>query len=223
MPPACQVFGYHAGEQDRIRHSHQAIQSFNEQAFGLVFGFNARETERLTEARQYDIAPRIGIYPLDVWGWDRQRCLDYIKQVLGITWVRSRCCFCPFNRLTADDIERHRQHPEELAEALLIEFIALAMNPRATLYPKRSLYKVATAHQLHRGLQLFDDHLAHCEWGYYRVRRLYHMKAGDPHQKGLTDRAVERLATGTRAAMMREFTANTGGLTVERHHHHLYA
>lgn len=217
------VLNYNASEGRRIRESDSIIDDYNRKLFGLVFNFNSTESTRLREAKRYDVAPRIGIYPLELWGWSRQDALDYIAKHLGITWVRSRCSFCPFNRLTEDDLERHKNFPEELAEALFIEFVALAFNFRSTLYRNRSLYEIAVEHDMKLGLQLFDRKIEDCRWSLYRVRRIYHPKDGDPTKKGKTDRAVERLETGTRAEMAGEFTRRARGLMVERHHNHLYA
>jgi hypothetical protein len=217
------AFGYNADETSRIKESDAAIAQYNQKNYASVFGFNADEVHRLREAKQYDIAPRIGIYFLELWGWSRQTAYDYIKKHTGIGWPRSRCSYCPFNSLTESDIERHRAHPAELADALLVEHIALAINPRSTLYPKSSLYEIAVGHDLSAGLKLFDAHVDSCEHSFYRVRRIYYPKKGDVTKKGTTDRAVERLATGTRAEMQREFTRQAKGLLVERHLNHLYA
>lgn len=218
------AFSYNSNEGSRISESDAAIAKLNEHyGYGLAFAFNRDEQSRITEAKTYDIAPRVGIYPLELWGWSRERCLDYIRERLGVLWHRSRCSFCPFNSLTASDIERHKLYPEELSNALLIEYIALAMNPRATLYKTRSLYEIAVEHQMSEGLRLFDEQVKAAAWSLYRVRRIYNAKGGDPHKKGQTDRCVERLDTGTREAMQRAFQEKAKGLLVESHRLHLYA
>jgi hypothetical protein len=35
--------------------------------------------------------------------------------------MKSACYFCPFNALKADAIERHKAHPEQVADALMLD------------------------------------------------------------------------------------------------------
>lgn len=221
---ACGVaFGYNADESRRIAESEAALAKLNAHYFGLVFGYNRDEQHRLTEAKTYDIAPRIGIYPLENWQWDRERCNAYIREQLGISWVRSRCTWCPFNSLTQQDLDRFRMYPTHLADALLIEYIALAMNPRATLYRNRSLYEVAVKHEMHEGLSLFDAEIKTRPYSLYRVRRIYNPKGKDTSKKGQTDRCVEKLESGTRDEMAVAFNKKSKGLLVESARGHVYA
>lgn len=217
------VFGYNSGEQRRIRESDAALDKINDHYFFLVFGFNKDEQKRLTEAKTYDIAPRVGVYPLELWGWNREQCLDYIQKTLGVRWTRSRCSWCPFNSLTQDDIERFRLYPVELYNALVIEYIALAMNPRATLYRNRSLHEIAVEHKMQEGLRMFEEHITTCVHSLYRIRRIYNAKGGDPKKKGLANRCVEKLDTGTRSRMQAAFQKKAKGLLVERQRLHVYA
>jgi hypothetical protein len=73
------------------------------------------------------------------WDWTRARCVDYIREKIGVTWRKSACVYCPFNALKNDAIDRHLEHPEQVADALVIEHMSMALNPRGTLYKGRSL------------------------------------------------------------------------------------
>ena len=98
-----------------------------------------------------------------------------------------------------DAIERHRRHPAQVADAILLELLSLSLNPRGTLYPKRSLIKITLASGDLKTTSAFKDLLQGSEWSVYRVRRIYHaLKAdgvSDPKKKGTADRAVEQLHT----------------------------
>jgi hypothetical protein len=56
--------------------------------------------------------------------------------------MKSACYFCPFNALKADAIERHKAHPEQVADALMLEHVCLSLNPRGTLYRDKSLIQI---------------------------------------------------------------------------------
>lgn len=50
-----------------------------------VVGFAAEERRRIERDRTYTSQARTPWYPLaDDWGWDRNRCLDYLHSVYGI-------------------------------------------------------------------------------------------------------------------------------------------
>src|SRR5205809_3926922 len=119
------TFGYNCAETSRVADSEAAITA------RVTFGFNSDELDRVADAQTYDSLMRIGHYPLVEWGWDRPRCLSYIQEVLGVDWEKSACSFCPFARINDALIARQRRFPEQTAEAMLLERVALAMNPRA--------------------------------------------------------------------------------------------
>jgi hypothetical protein len=50
--------------------------------------------------------------------------------------------YCPFNPLRDDAIERHQDHPDQVADAMAMEHMSLALNPRGTLYKSRSLIQI---------------------------------------------------------------------------------
>ena len=174
------AIGYNAEETGRIARS--------EYAFGerIAFGFNADERNRISRSCEYNTLSREAFYPLLEWGWDRPACIDYILSVLGVTWKKSACVYCPFNALRDDAIERQREHPHQVADAMRIEHLSLALNPRATLYKGRSLIQITVEAGNDVAVDAYRKNIESEEWALYRVRRIY-------SGKGKADRAVEKL------------------------------
>jgi hypothetical protein len=197
------AFGYNAEENSRIEKSERAIA--NRQPVRIAFGFNSDEGNRISKAQKYDTSWRRGWYPLaHEWGWNRDACARYLKEVTGEDWPKSACTYCPFNSLKAGGIERMRRFPQHVAEALALEHQSLALNPRGTLYRDKTLQSIIAGDEQTEALTIFRRRLEETEYALYRVRRIY--KA-----PGHADRAVERLETGTHAEMLERFrqTAST--------------
>ena len=173
------AIGYNADEKKRIAKSEY---NFKER---IAFGFNADETGRIGRSCEYNTLSREAFYPLLDWGWSRQACVDYIREKLGVTWHKSACVFCPFNALKDEALERHRRHPERVADALMLEHMSLALNPRGSLYKNKSLIQIAAQSGNNLALQYYRDELGIRKWALYRVRRMY-------SKKGRADRCVER-------------------------------
>jgi hypothetical protein len=216
--PLRHFFGYNADETSRIDKSEVATASRNAldreapiRAHRMVFGFNADEIERIERGRAYDTPRRISEYPLREWGWTRLRCLDYIKRMIGVVWKKSACVFCPFNALKADGMARMRQFPDRVAHALLLEHISLSMNLRGTLYRKGSLRSIVEQDGNVSALARFKERLDAAEFALYRVRRIY-------SKKGKADRAVERVMSGPRPEVEREFDKVSRGLARRTQH-----
>jgi hypothetical protein len=178
--PARHAFGYNADETERVARSQAALER-------IAFGFNRDESDRVARSMCYNTPTRTAFYPLVEWGWNRSACLEYILSKLGVVWNRSACVFCPFNALSASAIARHSEHPEEVGDALMIEHVSLALNPRATLYRDRSLIQIAIESGNRPALDMYQRKLANQRWAVYRVRRIY-------SRKGKADRAVQRAA-----------------------------
>lgn len=183
-----------------------------------VFGFNADEQARADRAQKYDGPHRTSVFPLIEWAeralafavafpyhaaafvllvarvGSREWCLWYIFEWFGVWWEKSACVYCPFNseasKQTDRGMARLAAHPEETAEALMLEHMSLAMNPRGLLYAKLALRQIAPAYA--RGI--YEGRLDAVEWRLYRVRRVY-------SRKGKADRCVEVQHRGTRARM----------------------
>ena len=102
-----------------------------------VMGFEAAETRRATRDAGYDTAQRTGSYPLIAWGWDRRACEDYIRSVTGADWPKSACTYCPFALCNTAGRERvlaaYRAEPAAGVQALVLEHIAVSLNPRQGL------------------------------------------------------------------------------------------
>ena len=213
------AIGYNAEETRRIAKSEYAFAAREIREVRMGFGFNVDEKRRIEQASEYDglrgrtsgprrieadheSAPitRTAIYPLMDWGWTRQHCLDYLQQTFGVVWQRSCCTFCPYgctkqNRLLL--VERFRRHPEQTADALMLEYVSLALNPRSMLYCTKSLYDVVEAAEISEALTLFRARLNSSQWAVYRVRRIFNAKQGGDSataSKGTVQRAVEKLA-----------------------------
>ena len=122
------------------------------------------------------------------WGWNRARCEQYLRDVFGVEWKKSACVYCPFTPLRGAALERHREHPEAVADAMLLEHLSLALNPRATLYRDRSLIQITRDDRNQKATDGYESCLAALPWAIYRVRRIY-------SGLGKADRAVERLTT----------------------------
>jgi hypothetical protein len=174
------AFGYNAEERKRISRSEHASRE------RIAFGFNADETRRIDRSCEYNTLTRQAFYPLLEWNWTRARCIDYIREELGVTWRKSACVYCPFNSLRNEALERHLEHPVQVADALLLEHVSMALNPRATLYKGSSLIQIATKTGNDEALNAYLQRIASLRWAQYRVRRIY-------SRKRQADRAVERL------------------------------
>jgi hypothetical protein len=215
--PAFHAFGYNAAETKRVEKSIAA------EARRVAFGFNVNEQKRIERTRLYDSPLRTSIFPLVEWGWTREDCLDYyhhLKQQLGVLWKKSACVYCPFNKLNQDAIERHKEHPAQVADALALEHMSLSLNPRGTLYPGRSLVQITEASGNRNAMNLFRSELDSTGWAVYRVRRLYYAakdKSGKVHpgKKGTAIRAVERLSEAIPRARALERLRELAHLTHE--------
>jgi hypothetical protein len=185
------AFGYNAEEPKRVEKSEAASRARN-----VAFGFNVEELGRVAKAQQYDHAQRYAFYPLVEWGWTRQYCLDYIKETLGVIWRKSACVYCPFahNKQNLVQLQaRHIAHPQQTAEALMLEHMSLALNPRGSLYRAETLKTMTVRAGNSAALQEFERMQESGSWAIYRVRRIYGAKAGSVEpKKGTVQRAVEK-------------------------------
>jgi hypothetical protein len=205
------ALGYNAEEQSRIAKSERAFAKRVPAPVRMAFGFNCDEESRIVRAAKYDTTLRKGFYPLFEWKWTRDRCLQYLKDLTGVTWPKSCCVYCPFQSLREDTIARMRQFPEQVAEALLLEHQSLCLNPRGSLYRDRTLLSVVIENHHAEALRYFMERLGAAEYALYRVRRIY-------KRPGKADRAVQKLETGRRAEMAACFERISSGLDVRVEH-----
>lgn len=223
------AFGYSADEPKRVAKSEEAIRVRN-----VAFGFSADETGRVARAAEYDSPKRRGFYPLAEWGWTREDCVAYIRTRTGITWAKSACLACPFAHNKANLVQlqaRHIEHPYQVAAALMLERMSLALNPRGQTYRAETLKTMTTRAGNEEALELFESMLDVAEWTIYRVRRLYGAKAGTasevPAKKGTVQRAVEKghilpSELAARAELHRRAHAAGWELVVENDIHYAY-
>ncbi len=194
------TFGYNADELNRAAKSDKAM------AARVTFGFNSAELDRVAKGQKYDISYRVSHYPLVIWGWDRQKCLDYIYEKLGVIWKKSACRFCPFARTTAELLNRQKQYPSETAESMFTERLSLAMNQQGRIYKSQPLYQIVIDSGNTAAIEAFKTRINDVPWAIYRVRRIYKAKAiregegkhrrvvsHNPNKKGTADRCVEKL------------------------------
>jgi len=217
--PARHAFGYNADETARVAKSDAASLR------RIAFGFNAEERGRIEKALSYDTALRQSFYPLVEWGWTRQDCIDYLRSKLGVTWRKSACVQCPFNALKDDALARNREHPEQVAEAMMLEHLSLSLNPRGTLYRNQSLIEITDTSGNELASTNYRRQLDQAEWAIYRVRRIYQAgkdKSGrvDLNKKGIAYRAVEQQTSGLRRATavgaLRDLATNQDTIVEQR-------
>jgi hypothetical protein len=207
--PVYHVFGFNADEVSRTTKSDYHIARHNAdkgipapKAPLMVFGFNSEEIGRTDRAMRYDGPSRTGHYPLDEWGWNRQKCIDYIQERSGILWRKSHCSFCPFCAEAAKGephaVARWAESPEQTARGMLVEYNSLCFNPRGHLYRDRALVDVVTRVNSEGALVAFAKLLEEISWSLYRVRRIY-------TAKGKAIRYVEKMPGGTRDEVSAKF------------------
>ncbi|MGB8699116.1 MAG: hypothetical protein WCD18_06850 [Thermosynechococcaceae cyanobacterium] len=168
--------------------------------FGPYIGYNAEETKRAEKSSDYGCRGETYRYPLIEWGWSRQDCLDYLKQMLGADWEKSCCQYCPFQSKAAA-IARYRQQPQAGAFALWIGGLALALNPRMHLFSRGTAYDVCVEGGCHKALELYRQRLEREDFAVYRVRRIYAANGTTKRTTVNARRNVETVGQGNRTQM----------------------
>lgn len=175
-------------------------------------GFEANEQGRALKDSLHNTELRTGWYPLQDWGFTRQDCQDYVTALVGEPWLKSACGYCPFALTNARGrqsvIERYRAEPQVGAQALLMESVAVALNPRQTLIDDSSVNELVAAAQLDQVIAAYEQMLATMRFALYEVRRV--TSRSRPGRKGMTARSVRTLAVGTRDEMDVELLAKPG-------------
>lgn len=106
---------------------------------------------------------------------------------------------CLFNVLSDEVLARHREHLEQVADAMLLDHASLSLNPRDTFYRDQGLIEITEAGGNQLASIYFRDKLDRQPWIHSHVRRLYRVGRDQdgrpsPSKKGAAIRAVERLA-----------------------------
>jgi hypothetical protein len=204
-------FGYNADEKGRAGKCLEATQHRNEVGPSrMAFGFNRDELNRAARTNSHDQAGRESFFPLIEWGWPRAQCLAYIEETLGVIWPKSACVFCPFSqdvgKATPAGLARLSAHPEAAAEALLLEYGSLCLNPRGRLFNTKSLASVIQSqpalYSLWEGFVRLQDSI---EWSLLEVKRHY-------TAPGQARRSVLQIASGAREAMTDLYESHVAAL-----------
>ena len=181
--------------------------------FRHVIGFEANEMTRARKDCTYNTDIRGGEYPLIEWGWTRDDCIDYIHAKLGVTWPKSACTFCPFaleNKASrALTLQRFHDAPDDGVQALLLEHVALALNPAQTLATAGPLYDLVSL----QVRQAFHRTLERQPHALYEIRRVLRPRRDDPTRLANAARSVRRRAAGDRGQMaevIEQMEARTG-------------
>ncbi|WP_433294548.1 hypothetical protein ACQP2F_33385 [Actinoplanes sp. CA-030573] len=168
-----------------------------------VKGYRHDETRRIAA----DIHPathnRHRDYPLHRWQWLRPHAAAHLHDTYGITWPRSCCRYCPYQHSRTGLgalVARWAALPDGAVQALILERLALALNPRQVLFGTRAAYQIVADHpQLHEAARTAEHQLDTMPWAVYDVRRIFHAASADPQRKGHAWRSVRRLTTTERA------------------------
>jgi hypothetical protein len=183
-----------------------------------AIGFAVGEERRVAKDQNFGtMAGRVPSYPLIEWGWDRQDCIDYIKEITGVTWLKSACGYCPFSRGCPEVVERWRNEPEAAAMAMEMEEQALRFNERMNLFVSKSVKSVVEADNNFVALSaLTRRRKERKDWAVYLMRRVMLPKKlkgedGKPNGKldktkrGRTERNIEVMFTGTEEECRKAF------------------
>lgn len=164
-----------------------------------AIGYSAEETRRTKGDEGYagKVDGRTIVYPLIDWNWDRNACLDYIRQVTGATWKKSACSFCPFSNGKPEVVARYGEEPDAAAQAVELEDVALRFNPRMKLFKTKSVREVLEKAGVEEGIRLADEQMNSRPWAVYRLRRVMLPKKTDPKKRGRTERSIVRVSGPT--------------------------
>ena len=172
------------------------------QPYRHVIGFEAGEIRRADKDRAHNTAVRVGEYPLIDWGWSRADVVNYTVSVVGDSVGKSACTFCPFSFGSKAGrehmLERYRAEPTVAAQTLLMEHLALALNPKQGLIGGKRLIDLIRAENITTVLETFERLLAEQTHALYEVRRIISARKGDPAVSGNVDRSLRIRGTGTR-------------------------
>jgi hypothetical protein len=171
------------------------------EAFGPYLGYNADETKRASKADGYTCQGHQFFYPLIEWGWTRDDCIDYLYRILGVTWRKSACSYCPFQQKQAA-IARYNRDPKAAGFTLLMEMNALALNPRMHLFSSSTAYDLIVESGNQDALDELERMLSRMQWGIYHVQRIYKQLMGKNNKLYVNaDRKIVLVYEGSKAEM----------------------
>lgn len=199
-----------------------AADEFGGEPYWHVVGFAAEETSRRDRDQSYTRNARNPQYPLIEWGWDRQRCDDYLFagdgrffNGFGERWQRSCCGYCPFQSISRvnlpDLIGRWRREPDLAALAVRLEWSAVMFNQRMQLFGRKSARTILVANGMRDLVYDVEHELARMEWAVYDVRRAHIPVKADRHQKVMVSPRDVRLVRTGRPSDLNFWLTNQGG------------
>ena len=186
-------------------------QTFGDQPFRHVLGFNAEELKRVERDKSYATSTRHVEHPLVEWGWDRAKCEAYLFEKFGVTWLKSACKCCAFSNGKTEVLERYNREPEAAYEVLEMEKISMSLNPAVHLFPKGSLRESLLVQGYGHLVDEADARMAVKPWALYRIRRI-------ARSKRIVYRKVEYVATGTQASMTDALAGKAASLGIALTH-----
>ena len=172
------------------------------QPYRHVIGFEAGEARRALKDQNYNTTLRTGEYPLIEWGWFRNDAIEYTTSVIGTSVGKSACTFCPFSFGSkagrAHMLERYSTEPVTAAHALLMEHLALTLNPKQGLIGGKRLIDLVRSENTVHVLEAFDELLREQTHAIYDVRRIISARKGDSLVSGNVERSLRVRSRGTR-------------------------
>lgn len=181
-----------------------------------VVGFAAEERRRATrdtaarrdKERRREVPACVPFYPLILWRWDRQRCQDFLTRQFDLEepWPRSCCTFCPFSATAGgrpELIARWRAQPAAAADAIELEYTALALNPQIGAFGvDRTAHDLARQAGIEEAMAIAARRIQQRpDWVLLEVRRFF-TAGSDRDHKGFAWRSVSIARTGTREQML---------------------
>ncbi|MFJ5121921.1 hypothetical protein [Kitasatospora sp. NPDC088548] len=197
-----------------------AAAEFGGAPYRHVIGYEYDEQQRADRDETYTGTGRVPWYPLIEWGWTRRHVQRYLRAELGIAeYPKSYCAECCFPE-SADSLPAHlgrlREYPELAAAVLVMERVAMSLNPNSTLFKNRSLLGLIEEDDNAAALAQFERELTSGESAVYDVRRIVfprrttwcrerHGKScrtpgadcRDPEAKGVAWRSVRQVFVGS--------------------------
>lgn len=185
------------------------------QPYRHYLGFEVGELRRAQRDTLFNSPLRQGVYPLIEWGWGRSEATAFIKEVTNVDWQKSACVMCPFQYSSRSGftavLERYRREPDAGVQALYLESVSLAFNPRMALLAQGRLIDAIHQAGLTEVLDRFHSRVATTEHGLYEVQRFARPRAGTTP---LVARRVRRLDRGAPAVMGQSLAAQPGRLVI---------
>lgn len=192
------------------------VRFLGDRPYEHVIGYSAEELSRARRDMVYATATRTPLHPLIEWGWTRATCLARLFKEFGVIWNKSACVYCPYSggKSKKETLRRMRENPEEAVTALMLEAVAMMLNPNSKLYGTHSLLDLLIEDGNTAAIELFHRRLEAKPWSVYDVRRVYFPAKDDPMRKGTAWRSVKPLFTGNAAQARAWLRANDAGRPV---------